>query len=384
MIKNVLQISPSFPPSTAYGGPSISVFLLSNSIANQNINLTVFTTTANGKTELPSIKTVPKRIESGVEVYYFPRVTKDHTHFSPSLLWKVWKEVKKFDIVHVHSWWNLVAILTVVIALIKGVKPILSMRGMMSEYTFNNTRTSKVKLFFHNIIGKKLLKKCIIHTTSKKEEKECKMMIGKFDGFILPNFISLPKVVKTQKENDVFRFCTICRIHPVKNLELVFNCLATLTLNWELDIVGSGEKNYEKDLKKLATNLNIHNRINWYGHLDGNDKYKILYNSDLYIQLSITENFGNSIIEAASVGIPVLVSETTGASEYITNIKGGWVVPLNKDLIILQINQAIDIIKANVFLSAAEGVEKLFSSKNLGLKYIETYKKLKRNILFES
>src|SRR5690606_32993182 len=51
---------------------------------------TVYTNLANGKEELPYPSGTIKNID-GVEVHYFKRWTKDHSHFSPALFWKLWK-----------------------------------------------------------------------------------------------------------------------------------------------------------------------------------------------------------------------------------------------------------------------------------------------------
>lgn len=371
MSENVLQISPSFLPSTAYGGPSISVYLLSSSIAKQGINLTVFTSTADGKIELPSFISIPKKFDSGIKVYYFPRITKDHSHFSPKLLWKVWRETKNFDVVHIHSWWNLIAIFSTFILLAKKKKPIISIRGMLSKYTLQ----SSSKRIFHQFIGRHILKKCVLHVTSEKEKQECQEVLGAFDFFILPNFITLPPHYSlTKKHNStVFKFCTLSRIHPVKNLETTFLCLSELGFEWEMNIIGKGENEYQEQLKKLALTLNISDRIVWHGHLENETKYQILADTDLYIQLSLTENFGNSIIEAASIGLPVLISDTTGAAEYVKKLELGWVVPLKKDKIINAIKNAEKNIRKGEYKAKATKVRTEFSGKSLAEKYLKAY-----------
>ena len=53
----------------------------------------VITTLANGKEEFPYASGEIKIVE-GVPVRYFKRWTKDHSHFSPALLWHLWKKLK--------------------------------------------------------------------------------------------------------------------------------------------------------------------------------------------------------------------------------------------------------------------------------------------------
>lgn len=132
-------------------------------------NVEVITTLANGNEELPYTSGEKRAIE-GVAVRYFKRLTKDHSHFSPALLWWLWKNAKQYDVVHIHSWWNLVSMGSVLVCLLRGIKPIVSPRGMLGDYTF-----TKGKKLFHRLIGKRLLKRCDFHATTMMEAEEIGM-----------------------------------------------------------------------------------------------------------------------------------------------------------------------------------------------------------------
>ena len=209
----ILHITASYKPAFIYGGPIYSVAALCEELnaeslklkaeswkaevrgpksevrssmsevlspksefgsLQSDINITVYTTLANGKTELPYQNGAEKIVE-GVSVKYFKRITKDHSHFSPTLLIQLWRNAKKFDIIHIHAWWNLVSMGAVIICLMKGIKPIVSPRGMLGDYTF-----STAKKLFHQLIGKFLLRKCYFHATTPMEAKEIAKRV--FDG----------------------------------------------------------------------------------------------------------------------------------------------------------------------------------------------------------
>src|SRR3954466_11833550 len=120
-----------------YGGPTMSVSMLSEQLVKAGIDCSVFTTTANGPTELPVTIGIPVNVD-GVWVTYFKRITKDHTHFSPALLLALWQRVKQYNIVHIHAWWNTVSVLSGLIAVLRGVPVIVSPRGTLSNYSFHN------------------------------------------------------------------------------------------------------------------------------------------------------------------------------------------------------------------------------------------------------
>jgi glycosyltransferase involved in cell wall biosynthesis len=171
----VLQINASYKPAFIYGGPTMSVSGLSEQLAKSGCLIKVFTTTANGQAELPVVND-KELIVDGVEVRYFKRITKDHSHFSPALPLALWKEARSFDVIHIHAWWNLVSMLACLVAIWRKVPVVLSPRGTLSRYSFQHKNAS-IKSVFHNLIGKPLLKRCHFHVTSGREENAIKEIL---------------------------------------------------------------------------------------------------------------------------------------------------------------------------------------------------------------
>jgi glycosyltransferase involved in cell wall biosynthesis len=171
----LLQVTPSYKPAYGYGGTITSIGLLCETLIGEGCAVTVITTTANGETELPLHTDKPHLVE-GVPVFYFPRWTKDHSHFSPALLRWLWSNVKSFDAVHIHSWWNLVALFSVGVCILRGVKPVVSPRGMLSSFTIKG----RIRPLFHRTMGKWLLKNTFLHATSRQESEEGLALITKW------------------------------------------------------------------------------------------------------------------------------------------------------------------------------------------------------------
>ncbi len=164
--------------------------MLTEQLAKTGISTEVFATTANGKTELPVSPGQTTTVD-GVSVRYFGRITKDHTHFSPSLLKQLWKESPDFDLIHIHAWWNLVSIFACMVALRRKVRVLVSPRGTLSEYSFQNKNIG-IKWAIHNLLGKYLLNRCHIHVTSERENKATQHLIHPKSITELPNFVKLP------------------------------------------------------------------------------------------------------------------------------------------------------------------------------------------------
>ncbi|WP_026903766.1 glycosyltransferase [Pedobacter glucosidilyticus] len=326
--------------------------------------VSVYTTLANGKEELPYQNGETKMVD-GVEVTYFKRITKDHSHLSPALLWHLWKTVKQFDVVHIHAWWNLVSMPACLIALCRGVKVVLSPRGTLSLYSFEKDK-SLLKKVFHQLLGKHLLNACYFHTTSAKEAIDTQALLKPKTIFNIPNFVNLPwekSFIKKEKNDGVLKLIFLSRIEEKKGLELLFKVLKTLDFAWELSIVGEGEVGYVERLKlegdggpktgdrgpktedrgprsedgrlggerqEIVSEDGIRGkeltkRIHWLGPVYGDEKFDLMAAHDVFILPSYDENFANVVIESLYTGTPVAITENVGLSDYVKEKNLGWV-----------------------------------------------------------
>ncbi|TKC60954.1 glycosyltransferase [Pedobacter hiemivivus] len=324
---NILQINASYKPAYIYGGPTMSVSKLSEQLVKNGCGLEVFSTTANGPTELQVVKGRSQNIE-GVSVRYFKRITKDHSHFSPHLLITLWKEVRNFDLVHIHAWWNLVSMLSCCIALLRNVPVILSPRGTLSDYSFANKHVS-IKKLFHIILGKFLLNRCHLHTTSEREEEAIEQLIKPKSISTIYNAVSLPLYIPAPDHgNETVKLLFLSRIDQKKGLELLFGALADLSFSYQLTIAGTGEETYIAELKALTRQYQIHNHINWVG-FKGSDKFDLIAQHHLLVLPSYDENFGNVVIESLCVGTAVLISGAVGLAKYVAKNNLGWICDTN-------------------------------------------------------
>jgi glycosyltransferase involved in cell wall biosynthesis len=332
----ILQLSASYKPAYIYGGPTMSVSMLSEQLTIAGQDVMVYTTTANGLHELPVEIAKPVLVD-GVKVIYFNRITKDHTHLSPSLLTHLWRTVRQYDVIHIHAWWNLVSVLGCMVALMRRVPVVVSPRGTLSSYSFHNKNNS-IKSLMHSGLGKPLLKKCFVHTTSKNEYDAMKAILPANTIFNIPNFINLTaEIFSGYKPAEYLRLIFFSRIEEKKGLDILLDALKSVTVPYKLTIAGDGNKNYVDQLKKLAADNDIADNIDWIG-FQTNNKYQLLYNHDVMVLPSHDENFGNVVIESLSVGTPVLISSNVGLVNYVKDNKLGWICETNA----LSVSEAIN------------------------------------------
>lgn len=359
----------------------MSVSMLSEQLAGAGGSVEVFATTANGKNELPVLPGRRVNVD-GVMVTYFRRLTKDHSHYSPDLLKNLWKVSKEFDVIHIHAWWNLVSVLSCLVAILRKVPVVLSARGTLSSYSFHNKNIGP-KWLIHNLLGKKLMNKCHIHVTSQRERDAIANLITPKSITVLPNFVKLPakKHYAPRMTSDSLKLLFFSRIEEKKGLDILLSALATASVPFTLTIAGDGDKQYIDDLKTIATDNAIDDRITWVGFQTEN-KFDLLQAHDLFILPSHDENFGNVVIESLSVGTPVLISEHVGLADYVEKNDLGWicktepasVAGLISDIFKTGINKLEQIRK-----KAPGIIYNDFNEDNLVKRYIGMYNKLLTN-----
>jgi len=352
----------------------MSVSMLAEQLTRAGEKLKVYTTTANGKTELDVVAGSVISVD-GVDVIYFKRITKDHTHFSPRLLLQLWRHCRQFDIVHIHGWWNTVSVLACWVAQKRGMAVIVSPRGMLSNYSFGNKNNSAKRLI-HRLLGKPLLKKSFVHATSDNEFKAISALIKPKGIFNIPNFIRLDAVEfpRVQLTDGVLKLLFFSRIEEKKGLDILLSALRHVTIPFKLTVAGSGDSGYTNRLKKMAVEYDIDNRITWIGFQTGG-KFEVLAGHDVMVLPSYDENFGNVVIESLSVGTAVLISKQVGLADYVAEKQLGWVCELNERPFAEAINNIYSLkTKLNTIRDQAPSIiQDDFDTRKIVGRYIGMY-----------
>ena len=370
----LLHVVPSYKPAYIYGGPIESIARLCEALVAAGHDVDVFTRTANGKFELE----VPhgEQVDvDGVKVTYFTRLTKDPTHISPALWKHLRQHCQNYDVVHIHSWWNVLVIVAALICHYKKAKVIISPRGMLSDYVMT-TRNTIAKRWLHKLLGKRALSRSFFHATARAEFDECIKVIPGWTGFTLPNILSLPDLDIVKEKNDIFTIIFLSRIHPKKGLELLFDAIGQLPFEVLLKVAGSGEEAYIEELKWKAVKLSIAKKIQWIGWKDRNEKFVELMNADLLALTSINENFANVVIESLHMGTPVLISDQVGLASFVSENNLGWVSRLNVGSISNTLNEAFADKKKRMKINKTGRIkiQESFSKTVLIQKYTDIYK----------
>jgi glycosyltransferase involved in cell wall biosynthesis len=265
------------------------------------------------------------------------------------------------------------------IALMRNVPVLLSPRGTLSPYSFQNKNIG-LKWIIHNLLGKYLLNKCHIHVTSERENKAITKLTHPKSITILPNFVKLPGIKPYAESEPVpfFKLLFFSRIEEKKGLDILINALTLVSVPYTLTVAGDGDNNYIESLKAIAANNHVNDKINWIGFHHEN-KFGLLHDHDLFVLPSYDENFGNVVIESLGVGTPVLISDHVGLADYVKQNNLGWVCQTNPASISGAINEIVQNQQADLSRIRANApgiIYEDFNEDNLVKKYISMYKQL--------
>lgn len=174
--------------------------------------------------------------------------------------------------------------------------------------------------------------------------------------------------------NDKFVFLTVGRLVEIKNIGLqisVFKKLLEKNKNIELRIVGSGPE--EKKLKEVAADCSEIKFICWQKDLD--DIYK---NADAFLLTSNYEGWGMVIVEAASFGLPIIMTDVGCAGELIRDDESGLIVPVgDEEKLFIAMKKIVDDkdLRTRLKAGAQAAIKKLPSKEETLKMYLENWKK---------
>lgn len=169
------------------------------------------------------------------------------------------------------------------------------------------------------------------------------------------------------KQNAIF----VGRLHPEKGINVLIKAISVLKNKlpdahaW---IVGVGHM--EKELKKLAVDLGVADKVYFLGKISDEDLVDAYNAADIFVLPSHCELEGMVVLEAMACGKPILISDTfANASRFFVNNNGYTFKHLDHQ----DLANKIEVIFSNKELQNAMGQQSLVSSQ-----HYDIYKSLEK------
>ncbi len=258
-----------------------------------------------------------------------------------TLFLKLTRILRKVDIVHLTNVFYPLSWMMACWIKLTGSKTriVWSVRGEFDDAALQFSPVRKRLAIF---LVKTFLKRGItFHATSAHEVACIYKKLGTEVKVVQhPNYMLMPSKEDAELTQTILY---LGRIHPIKGIDQLIRAFALLKDKgaFGLTIAGEGDSVYTEDLKSLVRDLHLEDRVRFAGHVEKEEKQKLLASSYMLVLPSHTENFGNVVVEALAQGTPVIASKYTPWSILEEVSPGTW-VPNDPESLHMAIQQLLD------------------------------------------
>lgn len=261
--------------------------------------------------------------------------------FTPSLIWKVKKELKEFDIIHMHNYRNFANIVVHHYARKYRIPYVLQSHGSAATYF----QKGALKRVFDKLWGYRILNDASTTFAVTKTEAQQYMDIGishnKID--IVPNGISLSEYEELPPKGDFRKQYGISnddtiilylgRVNKIKGIDCLVKAFAQLRKNIPATklVIAGPDDGYFSRLKNIVYELGIECDVVFPGPLHDKNKISAYVDAAVYVLPSNYEIFGMTLLEAWACGTPVITTDQCGLADVVANNQAGLVVPYDSN-----------------------------------------------------
>ena len=336
----ILQMIPAFYPAVAYGGTVNVAYHLSKELARRGHEVTVYSSDTLDKYHRQKGRV--SEIE-GIKVYYFKnlsnRLAWHRLVFTPGMCLQLSKEIKKFDIIHLHGSRNFQNILVHHYAKKYSIPYILQAHGTVLPIY----QKQRLKKIFDLFVGYRILRDAskVIALTKTEAEQYEKMSVDEDKIEIVPNGIDLSEYVNLLKRGEFRRkyltgdnekiILYIGRLHKSKGIELLVKTFADVSKeldNVRLVLIGPDD-GYRSALENLIQELKVNDKVLFTGFVSNEEKIEAFVDADVFVTPSFT-GFPVTFLEACACGVAIITTEKGDKLDWIQD-RVGYVVEYDKD-----------------------------------------------------
>ena len=325
----ILHIIPYFNPKR--GGDVNVCYNLSKQLVKRGQEVTIITTDFEFDEEYAKIiekegvKVIPFHCLANISLFLI----------SPSIKRWLKGNIRKFDIVHMHTFRSYQNSVVHHYAPKYNIPYILQAHG---DVPYANIKDRRKKVF-DIIFGYRILRNALkVIAVSKAEVEQYKQaginedkIVPVPDGIDVNAFKNLPTYGKFREKYDIKEKRMILflgLIHKRKGIDFLIKSFSELTKesNDVVLVVIGPDDGYKVEIEKLITALNLGNRIKLMGYVDEKDKISAYIDADILVYPGILEIFGLVPFEAIMCGTPVIVTDDCGCGELVEASGAGYLV----------------------------------------------------------
>jgi glycosyltransferase involved in cell wall biosynthesis len=337
----ILQLSTSFKPAWETGGTNRVAYEISKNLVEKGHEVTVFTTDR-GRKRVNIQKNQPVFVD-GIRAYYFRNISnvlamkKIVTPYYLPIIAN--KEVKDFDVIHIHEHRTLLAVIIYHYAKKYKIPYVLQAHGSVLPFF----QKERLKKNFDLSFGYRILRDAskVIALTKTEVEQYKKMGVNEDKIEIVPNGIDLSEYENLPKKGEFRRkylikddekiILYIGRLHKSKGIELLVKTFADVSKeldNVRLVFVGPDD-GFRSALENLIEDLKVNDKVLFTGFVSNNEKMAAFVDADVFVTPKFS-GFPVTFLEACACGTPIITTEKGDKLDWIHD-KVGYVVEYDKN-----------------------------------------------------
>lgn len=249
-------------------------------------------------------------------------------------LWSyLYKEMPKYDLVHLHGAWNTFNLTAGVVARLRNVPYVVQLHNTF-PIRFQRTIPKRV---FHLLVRGPWLNGASAIIAFTPDERE-EYLLSRAQDVNKTHIVPAIMPAVEWRERGRFRRewgvagneCLILylgRLHGGKGLEHLLEALSLLRgQKIRLAIVGP-DAGYEARLRKEVQKHALMDQVLFTGPIFGEKKFFAYSDADVFVLPSMFEQLPVSALEAALCEVPLILSDRCGMTEMVTEAEAGIIVP---------------------------------------------------------
>ena len=226
------------------------------------------------------------------------------------------------DIVHLHNPWDTLNPALAEAARAAGKPYVISSHGMLDDWCM--AEKALKKRVYLALFAKRLLDGAAwVHYTAQAEQQQSQKWAPRSRSFVAPLLMDLSAYSQPIGPDEALknfpnladeaetRLLFLSRVDPKKGVDVLIRCVAELSrrrVACRAFIAGPGNEAYVHQLKGIAEELGVADRIHFLGMVKGSLKWSLYRACDLFVLPTHQENFGIVLVEAMGSALPTITT----------------------------------------------------------------------------
>lgn len=340
----ILKVVQAYYPFQEKGGPVVKVRALARGLVGRGHRVTVLTADLglcnyrDKGVHFEACKWGWRSEQDCVEVIYLSTVGHYRAvTLNPRIVGFCRESMNRFDVAQIYGLYDWLGPAAGFFCRWRGVPYVLEPMGMFRPIV----RSLALKRLYHVVFGNSLVAgaRFLIATSEQERQELIEGGVTASRIFVRRNGIELPEKLPNRGEfrrvwdipEDARLVLFLGRVVSKKSPDLLLDAFSRWhgnpgNENSVLAIAGPAEGDgFLARLKAMTQQLNLVESVRFVGPLYEAAKWQAYRDADVFVLPSQNENFGNTAVESAACGTPVIVTDQCGVAPLVGN--AGLVVP---------------------------------------------------------